>query len=172
MKTLLLMRHAKSSWKDSELKDFDRPLNKKGKKTAPLMGHMIADQELVPDRIICSPAVRARQTAEAFVKTSGYKGEIEFNEGYYMGEPNSYIEPLAKLPDEVERVLIVGHNPGLEALLQLLTSRIESLSTGAIAYLVLSISHWQELTKDTPGELIQLWLPREFIKKEKGKDSK
>ena len=68
MKTLLLMRHAKSSWKDSDLKDFDRPLNKKGKKTAPLMGHMIADQELVPDRIISSPAVRARQTVEAFVK--------------------------------------------------------------------------------------------------------
>ena len=162
MKTLLLMRHAKSSWKESELKDFDRPLNKRGKKSAPLMGHMIADQELVPDRIICSPAVRARQTAEAFVKTAGYKGDIEFNEGYYMGEPSSYLEPLAKLPDEVERVLIVGHNPGLEALLQLLTSRIESLSTGAIAYLVLPIKHWQELNKDTQGELIQLWLPREF----------
>ena len=89
-----------------------------------------------------------------------------------MGEPNSYLEPLAKLPDEVERVLIVGHNPGLEALLQLLTSRIESLSTGAIAYLVLPIKHWQELNKDTQGELIQLWLPRKFIKKEKGKDAK
>ncbi len=172
MKTLLLMRHAKSSWKDSDLKDFDRPLNKKGKKTAPLMGHMIADQELVPDRIISSPAVRARQTVEAFVKTSGYKGEIEYSEGYYMGEPAAYIEPLTKLPDDVERVLIVGHNPGLEALLQLLTSRIESLSTGAMAYLVLPVKHWQDLNKDTQGELIQLWLPREFIKKEKGKDSK
>ena len=89
-----------------------------------------------------------------------------------MGEPTAYIEPLTKLPDDVERVLIVGHNPGLEALLQLLTSRIESLSTGAMAYLVLSVKHWQDLNKDTQGELIQLWLPREFIKKEKGKDSK
>ena len=89
-----------------------------------------------------------------------------------MGEPSAYIEPLTKLPDEVERVLIVGHNPGLEASLQQLTSRIESLSTCAIAYLVLPLKNWQELKMDTQGELIQLWLPRDLHKKDKEKPSK
>ena len=170
MKTLLLMRHAKSSWKENELKDFDRPLTKKGKKNVPKMGRLIAEEELLPDRIFSSPAVRASQTAEAFVESSGYMAEVEFIEGYYMGEPAAYTDPLINLPDEVQRVLIIGHNPGLEALLQMLTGRVESLSTGAIAYLVLPIKHWPELNKDTEGELIQLWAPRDLRKKDKDKE--
>lgn len=169
MKTLLLMRHAKSSWKDPDLKDFDRPLTKKGKKSVPLMGQMIADEELIPDRIFSSPAVRASQTVEAFVESSGYRGEVEYFDGYYMGEPTAYAEPLYNLPDEVERVLIIGHNPGLEAFLQMLTARVESLSTGAIAYIVLPVKHWREINGETEGELIQLWAPRDLRKKDKEK---
>ena len=169
MKTLLLMRHAKSSWKDSDLKDFDRPLNKKGKKDAPMMGHLIKDQELVPEVIFCSPAQRTVQTIEAFVKACGYKGDIQYVDSYYMGEPSSFLEPLTQLPDDVERVLVVGHNPGLEGLLQLISTRVESLSTGAIAYLVLPIKHWHEINDDTEGELVQLWLPRDLRKHEKDK---
>ena len=91
MKTLLLMRHAKSSWKDSDLKDFDRPLNKKGKKDAPMMGRLIKDQELVPEVIFCSPAQRTVQTIEAFVEACGYQGDIHYLDSYYMGEPSSYL---------------------------------------------------------------------------------
>jgi phosphohistidine phosphatase len=170
MKTLLLMRHAKSSWKDTELKDFDRPLTKKGKKCVLKMGRLIADEELVPDRIFCSPAVRALQTSEGFVEASGFKGQVEYTDGYYMAEPNAYVEPLKTLPDDVQRVMLIGHNPGLEALLQMLTARVESLSTGAIAYLVLPIKHWEELDKETEGELVQLWIPGDVHKKDKDKD--
>jgi phosphohistidine phosphatase len=167
MKTLLLMRHAKSSWKNQEVADHERPLKERGKKDAPLMGKLIFEKELIPQLIISSSAVRSRLTAEAFVESVNYNGEVEYIDSFYMAEPATYLEKLRTLPDELERVMIIGHNPGLEGLVQILSHRVESLSTSAIAYLVLPIKEWQELSEDTDGELIELWRPRDFREKSK-----
>jgi len=171
MKTLLLMRHAKSSWKHSEMPDHERPLNKRGNKDAPLMGDLIKDKELVPQKILCSTAVRATETARLVESKSGFSGETVFLDSYYLAEPNAYLEGLQTLPDEIERVMVIGHNPGLEGLLQILSGQIVSLSTGAVAHLVLPVNHWNELNLDTEGNLVETFSPQDLKEKEKkGKD--
>jgi phosphohistidine phosphatase len=161
-KTLLILRHAKSSWKNEKLKDFDRPLKHRGEEAANLMGKVLMMAELVPQVILSSPAQRAKQTTELVVAESKFKGELKFVDSFYMGEPENYITALKELPDEIERVMVVGHNPGLEALLQLLDGKVNSLTTGSLAYLVLDIKHWADLTKATVGELISFWEPDEI----------
>ena len=167
MKTLLLMRHAKSSWKHHDLKDHDRPLNKRGKKDAPLMGKLIHEKELIPQIILCSSANRARLTAEGMLDDIDYKGEIRYLDSLYLAEVPAYIEEINNLPDEMERVLVIGHNPALESLLQILCSQVESLPTAALAYLSLPIQHWNELSDKTEGELVELLKPRELKVKSK-----
>lgn len=161
-KTLLILRHAKSSWKNEKLKDFDRPLKHRGEEAANLIGKVITMAELVPQVILCSPAKRAKQTAELVAEEAKFKGELKFVESFYMGEPENYIKELKELPDEIERVMVVGHNPGLEALLQLLDGKVDSLPTGSLAYLVLDVKHWADLTKATVGDLISFWEPDEI----------
>ncbi len=159
MKTLLLLRHAKSSWKHPELADHERPLNKRGKHDAPRVGNLLVERELIPQYIVCSTAVRTRQTAEALVESSGYAGQVEYLDAFYMAEPATYLKTLCTLPDDVERVLLIGHNPGLEGLAQMLSGEIAALPTAALAHLVLPIQTWQELTLETRGELVELFLP-------------
>jgi phosphohistidine phosphatase len=162
MKTLLLMRHAKSSWKFPDLTDHDRPLNKRGFRDAPMMGQLLVDRELVPQRILCSTAVRARQTTEAIIQTSGFTGSVDYLERLYMAEVEEYIRVLTELPDEIERVMVVGHNPGMESLLQMLSGRIESLPTAVVAHIALPIAHWSELNGEQPGEMVEIWRPKEL----------
>jgi len=162
MKTLLLMRHAKSSWKDQDLKDRKRPLSKRGKRNAPQMGELLQEKELLPQLILASSALRARQTAELFAEASKYQGDIRYLDDLYMAEADEYLDELKKLPDDLERVMIIGHNPGLESLLPMLTGRVESLPTAAIAHMTLPISNWKELNKKTKAELIELWRPKEL----------
>jgi len=172
MKTLLLMRHGKSSWKDSELTDIDRPLNKRGKKDVPEMGKLIRKEKLVPQRILSSPAQRARMSAEAVTGAMKFKGEVEYFDSFYMAEPQVYLEALHGLPDDVKRVMIIGHNPGLEGLLQILSGRIEGLTTAAIACLEFKIDHWSELGNETHGKLVKLWNPRDLRDKDEKKGKK
>lgn len=165
MKTLLLMRHAKSSWKDSNIADIDRPLNKRGKRDAPLMGQLLIERELVPQDILCSTALRCRETAEAVIGTisdsAGFSPEVEFLESLYMAEPPEFYSVVNSLNDHIERVMVIGHNPGLESFLQLLANRIESLPTAVIAHIALPVQSWKELTTDTPCELVDIWRPKE-----------
>ncbi|MGB7661527.1 MAG: histidine phosphatase family protein [Nitrososphaeraceae archaeon] len=91
MKTLLIMRHAKSSWKEQDLPDYDRPLNKRGKNDAPRMGKLLKDEDLVPDLIMSSTAVRAKKTAELVAKTRKYKGKIVLDRSLYGAEPAAYL---------------------------------------------------------------------------------
>jgi len=165
MKTILLMRHGKSSWKDSNLSDHDRPLSKRGQNDAPRMGMILCDRELIPQRILSSTALRARQTAEAIVQVSGFQEDVIYLDRLYMAEVEEYITVLRELPDSIERVMIIGHNPGLETLLQLLSGRIESLPTAVIAHLVLPIHHWVELSSDSNGDLVEIWRPKEVLEK-------
>lgn len=162
MKTLLLMRHAKSSWKDSKLADHDRPLNKRGKKDAPRMGVFLQEKELVPQRILCSSALRSRETAQAVTENSDFSGEIVYLDRLYMAETDEFLAVLRELPDSLERVMIIGHNPGLETLLQTLSGRIESLPTAVLAHLTLQSSSWAELNGEVTGEVLEIWRPKEL----------
>ncbi len=157
MKTLLLMRHAKSSWKHKDLQDVDRPLNHRGEKDAPEMGKLLKKKDLIPGRIVSSPAVRARQTAEAISKKSGYEKDIYFVDRLYLAEVEAILETLKEQPDDVEMLLLIGHNPGLESVLQILTGKIESLPTASIANISLPIEHWAEISAETKGKLVKIW---------------
>src|SRR6266511_5147806 len=104
MKTLLLLRHAKSSWKHPELADHDRPLNKRGNRTAPLMGALLQDEDLIPDLILCSSAARTHNTALLVAKTCTYIGEIKSTRKLYLAEPQDYIEVLRQVAEKHVRV--------------------------------------------------------------------
>lgn len=161
MKTLLILRHAKSSWKDEALPDIERPLNKRGKRQAPEMGLLLREENLTPDWILSSPAVRARLTAEAVAQESGYEEQIEIVPRFYPGEVEDYVAALRRVPEPIQSVMVVGHNPTLDQLLALLTGESESLSTAALAFVSLPVDHWKALNAQTRGELVNLWRPRE-----------
>jgi phosphohistidine phosphatase len=162
MKTLLIMRHGKSSWKHKELEDHERPLSKRGLRDSHLMGEVIHEKELIPQVILVSSAVRTTQTAQIFCESIGYQGETTSLDSLYLAESDGYIAELKKLPDSIERAMIIGHNPGLEYLLQELSGQIEALTTSVIAFISLSIDHWADLDNKSPGELIEIWHPKEL----------
>jgi phosphohistidine phosphatase len=122
----------------------------------------LKERELIPQIILSSPAVRATQTAEIVSKIIGFSGEIRIHEALYMAEAEDIIKLLRKLPDEIERVMVIGHNPGLESLIPMLTERIESLPTAGAAYLALPILHWKELKSKTKAELVEIWRPKDL----------
>ncbi|HEX9090169.1 MAG TPA: histidine phosphatase family protein [Anaerolineales bacterium] len=161
MKTLLLLRHAKSSWKQPEVHDHDRPLNKRGKKEAPKVGLYLKENELIPDQILSSTARRAQDTAQAVAEESGFAKPIDLHQDLYLSDTACYLDILRCLPDETNRVLVVGHNPDLEELLTLLTDVTAHLTTAALAQIDLPISSWQELNEATDARLLNIWTPRE-----------
>ena len=165
MKTLLLMRHAKSSWKRKKLRDHDRPLSKRGKRDAPLMGEFLLTQCLVPDLILSSTAKRARKTAEKVGAACGLETPPTLADDLYPGDEDIFWQVIAGLDDKFERVMIVGHNPALEEFLALLLGRSELMPTGAIADVSLPIASWQHFTTDTLGTLLYRWCPKELIGK-------
>ena len=166
-KTLLLMRHGKSSWKDKKIPDYERPLKKRGKAAAVEIGNILRENELIPQAILSSPASRASETAEIVAKESGFPGKITFIDSFYMAEPDVYIDYLKSLDDSLERVMIVSHNPGLEAFMQLLDGRLEALPTGSMVYLCLNINHWSDLSFETDAELIGFWDPETELEHKK-----
>ncbi len=116
MKRLTLIRHAKSDWTDPDCGDFDRPLNNRGKKAAPLMGRRLAEKDLVPQQLLSSPAKRARKTSLLLAREfSLVKQEITFDDRLYEASLLTLIELLRELPD-VAYVALVAHNPGLSEL--------------------------------------------------------
>ena len=162
MKTLLLMRHAKSSWKDPGLTDHERPLKKRGRKDAKRMAKIIEEKDLYPDLILSSSAVRAVETVEVLVEHLGYENEIIYSDALYMGEPSDFIEALKTLDSDIEKVMIVAHNPGLEAYLQIIDGEIESLPTSGLGHLVLSLEDWRELSFETMGKMVSIWTPKKL----------
>jgi phosphohistidine phosphatase len=162
MKILVVMRHAKSSWEDASLNDYERPLNKRGKLDASRMGKLIYQQDLAPQLVISSSAKRARKTAEAAAEYARYDGEIIFTRDFYHADVERFIERLKDVSDDFSRVMIVGHNPGLEELIEELTGRWERMPTAAVASIKLPIDQWSELSEKTVGKLINLWIPRDL----------
>jgi phosphohistidine phosphatase len=162
MKTLLLLRHAKSSWKHPELADHDRPLNQRGKRTAPLMGELLQDEDLIPDLILCSSAVRAHTTALLVAKSCAYAGEIKRIRKLYLAEPKTYVDVLRQVAEVHVRVLVVGHNPGLEVLIKALTGEAMAMPTAALAQVELSLQRWSDLGTNTDCKLVNLWWPKDL----------
>jgi phosphohistidine phosphatase len=163
MKTLLVLRHAKSSWSDRALDDHDRPLNDRGERDAPRIGELLRQQRLTPDRIISSDAVRAQVTARAVAAAAGYAGEIRLEHRLYHAAPDDIVAVLHTAPESnAETVMVVGHNPGLEALVGQLTGERQDLPTAALAQIVLPIDRWLDLDGSTRGTLVDVWRPKEL----------
>jgi phosphohistidine phosphatase len=116
MKTLLVLRHAKSSWNDPARDDHERPLNKRGRRDGPRMGELVREYGLLPDLVISSDAVRARLTAEAMAEAARYAGEVLLDQHLYLASPAEILSRLRAVRESAGTVMIVGHNPGLEEL--------------------------------------------------------
>lgn len=159
------MRHAKSSWDDPNLEDQDRPLNKRGEKDAPRMGELLRKENLSPQAILSSPARRARDTAKAVAKAAKFNDEIMLVPSFYDATPEAFWKGLVGLPDGVERVLLVGHNPFLEELVFTLTGEIVSLPTAAVARVELPLRHWRNFEPGLAGKLVKVWRPKELAEK-------
>lgn len=158
----MILRHAKSSWKDEELADHDRPLNKRGKRDAPRMGKLLRDMELVPELIISSTAKRARKTASKVAKECGYEGVIELAGELYQAAPIQYIQVLQRVPDHVQCALVVGHNPEADSLLTQLTGHETHLPTSALAHITLDVETWEHMNERVPGRLVHVYRPKEL----------
>ena len=163
MKYLTLLRHAKSSWKGPQLADFDRPLNKRGRTDAPFMGERLAFRGLNPDRIIASPALRARLTAEV-VALALQRGEesIHWEASISEADLTTLLTLIRKLPDSWQDILLVGHNPGLTELANCLAPcNIANIVTCGAVRIALPADTWTAAGRqagrlefyDTPGEV-------------------
>ncbi len=126
------------------------------------MGRLLAEENLVPEAILSSVAVRARATSEAVAITSGFGGTIRFAEELYAADVSDYLDCIRAWPATARRALIVGHNPTVEELIQHLTGEDERMPTAALAQIALSIDDWADLGADGGGTLIHLWRPREL----------
>jgi len=162
MKTLLLMRHGKSSWKDDSISDHERPLKKRGRRDTKRIAEEIDKNDLYPHIILSSTAVRAKETAEILIDTLDFENRIIFSDQLYMAEPEDFIDVLSQLNDDYETVLVIGHNPGMEALIQIIEGDIECLPTAGLGHLVLAIDSWQDISLDTMGDLVGLWKPSDL----------
>ena len=161
MKTLLLLRHAKSSWNDPDLTDHDRPLNDRGKRKAPLVGMRLRELHLSPDAVLSSTAKRARKTAKKVLAAAGYPVDIQLMRELYLADVGVWIRVLSQLDQTITCVLAVGHNPGIEDLVQVLSGGRTSMPTAALAHFELPIDDWSELTVGTRGTLAQFWVPNQ-----------
>ena len=162
MKTLLVMRHAKSSWDDTGLTDYDRPLNQRGIKAAQRMGRLLRDEELVPELILSSSALRAITTVELVVRACGHDTPVSQLRELYLAEPAAYLQALRALGANPARVLLMGHNPGLEQLIEKLTGSAIRMPTAAIAQVSLPLASFAELEKGVQGKLVRRFRPKDL----------
>lgn len=160
MKTLYIMRHAKSSWDDAGISDLERPLNERGKRTAPFMGGLMRRRGLLPDVILSSPAKRARKTAVLVKQGGSLDADIVFDEQIYEASPNNLRQAVAAIGGEFSSAMLVGHNPGIEGFIRYLTGSLEPMPTGALAVIELGVDSWSDVS-DNCGELKTVIRPKE-----------
>ncbi|NJN25640.1 MAG: histidine phosphatase family protein [Cyclobacteriaceae bacterium] len=161
MKKIFVVRHAKSSWDEPELEDFDRPLNKRGKKSAPEMGKRMQQRGIAPDLLISSPAKRAFATAKLIARELSISPEkIQKEPRFYEATIPDFVGVLQSLSDEVNTVMIFSHNPGLTDLVNYLSDAgIFNVPTCGIAEIDLDIAGWKELDK-RKGRLVLFDYPK------------
>jgi phosphohistidine phosphatase len=159
MKTLLLLRHAKSSWDDASMADFDRPLNARGERDAPRVGEFLREKNPSIDLVVCSPAVRARETAAAVLRGGKFDVPVTYDERIYEAALSTLFQVVGGFPESAGVVLMVGHNPGFEELLSKLTGRLQSMATAALACLELPTDRWSH-SPNVRAELRWFQVPR------------
>ncbi|RUM33641.1 MAG: histidine phosphatase family protein [Desulfobulbus sp.] len=153
MKQLLICRHAKSSWKDPKLADIDRPLNKRGKRDAPIMGERLGQSGMVPDLIICSPAKRARKTASGLCRGMQMCSDvIKIKKAIYDTTINGLLDVISRTSNRYQRLLLVGHNNELTDLVNLLAPvNIYNVPTCGIVGFQLNLDSWEKVSQVPPG---------------------
>jgi phosphohistidine phosphatase len=161
MKTLYIVRHAKSSWDYPELDDRDRPLNKRGKRNAPEMGKRLAEQRIKPELLITSPAKRARATAKTMAREMGIPpDEIVRTEHLYHGSIRTILDVISSTNDQVQEMMIFGHNPGFTDLANHLTGGdIYNIPTCGIVAIEFDMESWREI-ETTKGTLLFFDYPK------------
>jgi phosphohistidine phosphatase len=150
MKILYLVRHAKSSWKHPELDDFERPLNKRGRRDALAMGQFLLHQKTKPEIIISSPAVRASLTTKFISDTLSYPfNQVTYFDDIYEASNSSLFKIICKLENKYNSAMMVGHNPGMTYFANALTNtRIDNIPTCGVFCTDLDISSWQKISEN------------------------
>jgi len=169
VKTLYLLRHAKSSWADDSLTDAERPLNRRGEMAAPRMGAYMHDKGWLPDLVLCSTALRAQQTWALVAAQLGRELAVKHLRSLYLAAPSRILDLIRRQPDAAGALLLVGHNPGLERLTAQLAgpgSKQKALAafqdkfpTAALAVLRFEVERWREVGEGG-GRLIHFVTPR------------
>jgi phosphohistidine phosphatase len=168
MLTLALLRHAKSSWADARLDDFARPLARRGQEAAPLIGRYIAQSGLQPELVLCSAAVRTRETVDLVLKELQAPPKVLYKRCLYLATATAMLERIRQVGDQVGRLIIVGHNPGLQALgLSLvgqgrsddITGLATRLPTGGMAVIAFGADSWADV-RPASGRLEQFVTPK------------
>ena len=164
---LLIARHAKSSWADEGISDHERPLNQRGLKDAPAMAAWLASKDLIPDIVLASKALRATTTAKLFCEQWLSDVTLTVLPNLYLAAADTYIEAINTYGNECRRVMVVGHNPGLEHLVAALTGVDEIMPTAAVAQVQLDSDTLLDLhksgAKQTLARLIAVHRPKEVL---------
>lgn len=161
MKKLFVIRHAKSSWKDESLNDFDRPLNKRGKIDAPLMAKKLKKMGIKPDIILASPALRTKTTAQIIASELNSSKLIRYDDELYEADAQTLMNKIREIGSNHETIFLVGHNPGLSDFLNILVGFDENLPTCAIAQIDIDCEDLKELDR-TCSKLVSLNYPKMY----------
>jgi len=170
MKTLTLLRHAKSSWAEQGKDDFDRPLNTRGREAARLVGRELRRRKMRFDLVLASPAARVRETLEELAEGYGEGFDARFDRRIYLAEPDVLLNLVRDLPDTIQCPLLVGHNPGIEQFALRLSAEDDQgvrakiatkYPTGALVRIELPAKHWSNAGGE-PGTMSGLILPRDL----------
>jgi len=161
MKTLYLIRHAKSDWSNPFLNDFDRPLNKRGEKNAPFMGKYLASQNIYPDIIISSPAKRAKTTAKFIAKAISFEDEIIYDESIYEADHFDLINLIKVQEDKVNTIFLFGHNPSFNILASQLVDFRENIPTCGIVQINFDCKKWKNINSSN-AQLIRFEYPKKY----------
>jgi phosphohistidine phosphatase len=179
MPRLLLLRHAKSSWGDPGLADIDRPLSPRGRRNAATMAKAIDAEGLVPDRILCSPARRTRETLAALLPYLGGEGRVSIDPKLYDSGPSDYLGAISRSGSDAGTLMVIGHNPAIHATAQLLTGDGEpgladelaaKYPTGALAVIDFGQVSWSRLDPHS-GFLVAFLKPRDLDPGDDGDDA-
>ncbi|WP_434662339.1 SixA phosphatase family protein [Aeromonas sp. NJAU223] len=153
-RTLVLVRHGKSIWADTDLPDRERPLAERGKRYAPMMGRRLAQEGVIPDLILSSPACRARETARLLADALQYPGEIALDERIYEGEVRTLLALIGELADDKKCVMLVGHDPEFTALAHRFSRGITRMPTCAVARFLFEGASWSVIPDRVP---VRVW---------------
>lgn len=157
---LIIMRHAKSSHADPSLSDHARPLNERGRKEAPEIARRLVELDWIPDQVISSDSRRTRQTWEVMAPAFDDEPIVEFDEELYLSGAMEIINALEQVPDHIETVLVLGHNPGWESALAYFSGEFHQMTTANAALLSAEGAQWKDVLRAGAFRLVEILRPR------------